>query len=54
MATKPSSPLAIGTQGAYHWLITSEHDLDDLLMLCPTVVLGRHLAVTSWLTVAVS
>ncbi len=48
MAAKPSSPLTTGTHGAYRWLITSEHDLDDLLTLCPTVVLGRYLAVTSF------
>jgi hypothetical protein len=48
MATKPSSPLTTGTHGAYYWLTTSEHELDDLLTLCPTVVLGKYLAVTSF------
>ena len=48
MNPKPSSPLTTGTHGAYHWLTTSEHDLDDLLTLCPTVVLGRYLAATSF------
>jgi hypothetical protein len=40
--------LTTGSHGAYHWLITWEHDLDDLLKVCPTVVLGRYLAVTSF------
>ncbi len=39
-------PLAIGSHGAYKWL-SSRHDLDDLLKLCPDVVLGKYLAVTS-------
>jgi len=32
---------------AYQWLTTTEHDLDTLLTLCPTTVLGKYVAVTS-------
>jgi hypothetical protein len=39
-------PLAIGAHGDYKWL-SSRHQLDDLLRLCPSVVLGKYIAVTS-------
>jgi hypothetical protein len=39
-------PLAAGSHGAYRWL-ASRHDLENLLKLCPNVVLGKYLAVTS-------
>lgn len=41
-----SEPLATGSHGAYKWL-SSRHELDDLLRLCPDVVLGKYIAVTS-------
>lgn len=37
--------LAVGSQGAYEWLVTDEQF--DLLELCPEVVLGKYVAVTS-------
>src|ERR1017187_1005511 len=39
-------PLATGSHGAYKWL-TTRHELDDILRLCPAVVLGKYLAITS-------
>jgi len=35
-----------GSHGDYEWLVT-EHTLGDLLRLCPEIVLGKHIAVTS-------
>src|SRR5579864_4646469 len=48
MASTPVSPepLATGFHGAYKWL-ASEFELDDILRLCPVVVLGKYLAITS-------
>jgi hypothetical protein len=37
--------LTIGSQGLYEWLVTDENL--DLLQLCPEVVLGKYVAVTS-------
>jgi hypothetical protein len=37
--------LTVGSQGAYEWLVTDESF--DLLELCPEVVLGKYVAVTS-------
>jgi len=37
--------LTIGSQGLYEWLVTDENL--DLLQLCPKVVLGKYVAVTS-------
>jgi hypothetical protein len=45
-ASGSPEPLASGSHGAYKWL-SSRHDLGDLLELCPDVVLGKYLAVTS-------
>jgi hypothetical protein len=43
----PSPPsLAIGSHGGYDWL-TTQHDLEALLKLCPELVLDKYLAVTS-------
>jgi len=35
----------IGSQGSYQWLVTDENF--DLLKLCPEIVLGKYVAVTS-------
>ena len=35
----------VGSQGAYEWLVTDENF--DLLELCPEIVLGKYVAVTS-------
>jgi hypothetical protein len=37
--------LTVGTHGAYEWLVTDE--CFDLLQLCPQIVLGKFVAVTS-------
>lgn len=36
----------VGAHGEYEWLV-SAHCIDDLLALCPEIVLGKYLAVTS-------
>ncbi len=48
MADTESSPTSLrtGANGAYQWL-TTEHQLDVLLQLCPDTLLGKYLAVTS-------
>jgi hypothetical protein len=35
----------VGAQGRYEWLVTDENF--DLLQLCPEIVLGKYVAVTS-------
>lgn len=40
-------PSGTGTRDSYHWLSTTEHGISNLLAVCPTVVLGKYLAVTS-------
>jgi hypothetical protein len=37
--------LTVGTQGPYEWLVTDEQF--DLLQICPEVVLGKYVAITS-------
>jgi hypothetical protein len=37
--------LTVGSQGVYEWLVTDERF--DLLQLCPQIVLGKFVAVTS-------
>jgi hypothetical protein len=37
--------VTVGSQGAYEWLVTDESF--DLLELCPEIVLGKYVAVTS-------
>jgi hypothetical protein len=37
--------LTVGSQGLYEWLVTDENF--DLLKLCPELVLGKYVAVTS-------
>jgi len=46
MANPPRLPLTVGTHDDYHWLAT-EQFLDDLLKLCPEIVIGKYVAVTS-------
>ena len=38
--------LTVGSQGVYEWLVTDRQF--DLLRTCPDVVLGRHVAITSF------
>jgi hypothetical protein len=37
--------LTVGSRGPYEWLVTDENF--DLLQLCPEVVLGKYVAITS-------
>jgi hypothetical protein len=37
--------LTVGTQGLYKWLVTDQEF--DLLQICPEVVLGKYVAITS-------
>jgi hypothetical protein len=39
-------PLTLGSHRAYDWL-TTEHSLQELVRLCPELVLDKYLAVTS-------
>ena len=47
-----------GVMGRYHWLTSSGHYLNHLVQLCPDVITGRFVAITSrggrvpWLTEA--
>src|ERR1700756_4414745 len=41
-----SFEVTVGVHDEYEWL-ASEHCLDDLLKLCPEIVLGKYIAVTS-------
>ena len=38
--------LTVGAQGIYEWLVTDEQF--DLLQICPEVVLGKYVAITSF------
>jgi len=38
--------LTVGSQGLYEWLVTDQQF--DLLQICPEIVLGKHVAVTSF------
>ena len=38
--------MTVGVHGQYEWLVC-EHCLDDLLRLCPEIVLDKYIAVTS-------
>ena len=42
-----STPGIVGSQGEYQWLTMVDRDISALLRLCPDVVLGKYLAVTS-------
>ena len=37
--------LASGSRGLYDWLVTDQHF--DLLQLCPEIILGKYIAITS-------
>ena len=43
--TTISVMLAVGSQGIYEWLVTDESF--DLLQICPEIVLGKYVAITS-------
>jgi hypothetical protein len=46
MVEPDSFPVTVGVRGSYEWLAT-DHRLDDLLRLCPEIVLGKYIAITS-------
>src|SRR3979411_2500067 len=48
MLSPKSSSMKVGSHDAYQWLTTTAHDFDSLLTLCPTPVLGKYVAVTSF------
>ncbi len=39
--------LHAGSFGGYDWLTTEDHDLADLMRVCPEIVLGKYIAITS-------
>jgi hypothetical protein len=41
------TPGVVGSHGEYHWLTMVDCDISTLLRLCPDVVLGKYLAITS-------
>lgn len=47
MADSRCLPVNVGTHGDYEWL-TTEHSFDDLLRLCPEIVLGKYIAISSF------
>lgn len=47
MAEFESSQVHVGSHGVYQWLVCG-NSLDKLLQLCPEVVIGKHVAVTSF------
>jgi hypothetical protein len=46
MADIESVPFIAGSHKEYEWLMTEEY-LEDLLRLCPQIVLGKYVAITS-------
>jgi hypothetical protein len=44
-STTITSMLTVGIQGPYEWLVTDQQF--DLLQICPDVVLGKYVAITS-------
>ena len=38
--------LTVGTQDQYEWLVTDQQF--DLLQICPSVALGKYIAITSF------
>jgi len=48
MATEsPDGNIFSGTRGQYHWLTSTEQYMGHLVQLCPDVLLGRYVIVTS-------
>jgi hypothetical protein len=48
MLDSQSPTVNVGSHGGYEWLTTISHDFDSFLTLCPTTVLGKYVAVTSF------
>jgi hypothetical protein len=40
-------PAVTGCRGAYRWLTTGQHELDNLRRQCPQALIGKYVAVTS-------
>lgn len=47
MKRSPNYNIVVGSHGAYQWLTSDQHYIDDIVRSCPEVLLGRYLAVTS-------
>lgn len=45
---KRQPAIETGSRGGYFWLTSGDHELNDLLMCCPQIVVGKYLAVTSF------
>lgn len=45
--TNPGLRPVTGSHGPYLWLATEQFDLHGLLQLCPQVVVGKYIAITS-------
>jgi hypothetical protein len=43
----PNPNFVVGSRGPYQWVTSDQHFIDDIVRLCPEVLLGRYLAVTS-------
>lgn len=41
------TPGIVGSRGDYQWLTMAERDITSLLRICPEIVVGKYLAVTS-------
>ena len=46
MAWTPVTGSAFGAHDSYEWLVT-EHALEDVLSICPELVVGKYLAITA-------
>ena len=43
----PKRNFGVGSRGRYQWVTSDQHSIDDIVRLCPEVLLARYLAVTS-------
>src|SRR3954470_18002598 len=48
MAENTKSPTSTGIQGEQLWLSSTELTLDDLPEVCPQIVAGKYVAITSF------
>jgi hypothetical protein len=46
LPSKIKSMVTVGSQGVYEWLVTDRQF--DILQICPDVVLGKYIAITSF------
>jgi hypothetical protein len=45
---KMSPHLNVGSHGAYRWLTSNQENMNAVLRLCPEIVLGRYVAITTY------